>query len=246
MTGGDVTRDAFLGGRLTLLQPARGFRSGSDAVLLAAACPARAGDSVLDLGCGVGAAMYCLEARVPGVRLTGVERDAAVAELARRNGTAEVATGDVLDLPRELLRSFDHVICNPPYFASGAGRPSGRPNREAAMREAPDGLRLWLETAVRRAGPKGSVTVVARADRFEEIVVTLSPRLGRLVVLPIAARAGRPALRVIVQGLKGRRAPMRLLAPLVLHAGARHGGDRDDHTPAAVSVLRDGEALRLD
>ena len=246
MTGGDVTRDAFLGGRLTLLQPARGFRSGSDAVLLAAACPARAGDSVLDLGCGVGAAMYCLEARVPGVRLTGVERDAAVAELARRNGTAEVATGDVLDLPRELLRSFDHVICNPPYFASGAGRPSGRPNREAAMREAPDGMRRWLETAVRRAGPRGSVTVVARADRFEEIVVTLSPRLGRLAVLPVAARAGRAAQRVIVQGLKGRRAPLKLLAPLVLHAGARHDGDRDDASPEAVRVLRDGEALRLD
>lgn len=241
-----VTADRFLDGRLTLLQPARGFRSGSDAVLLAAACPARPGDSVLDLGCGVGAAMYCLGWRVPGLILTGVERDAATADLARRNGVAEVVTGDALHPPAALRRSFDHVICNPPYFAAGAGRAATEPTREAAMREGPEGLRGWLDAALRRAGPKGSVTVIARADRLEEIVVTLSPRLGRLIVLPIAPRTGRDAQRVIVQGLKGRRAPLRLRSPLVLHAGDAHDDDRPSHTPDAQRVLRDGQALDLE
>ncbi|WP_179380237.1 tRNA1(Val) (adenine(37)-N6)-methyltransferase [Jannaschia marina] len=242
---GETTRDAFLGGRLTLLQPARGFRAGSDAVLLAAACPARAGERVLDLGCGVGAAMYCLGHRVPGVSLTGVECDPETAALARRNGGAEVVEGDALDPPSAVRRSFDHVICNPPYFAAGSGRPTADIAREAALRDAGDFPR-WLDAAVRRAGPKGSVTLIARADRFEEMIVGLSPRLGALVVLPIAARAGRAAQRVLVQGRKGRRAAMRLLAPLVLHEGPAHLDDGNDHSAAAERVLRHGGALLLE
>ena len=36
----DLTRDAFLGGRVTLLQPRRGYRAGTDPVLLAASVEA--------------------------------------------------------------------------------------------------------------------------------------------------------------------------------------------------------------
>lgn len=240
-----VTSDAFLGGRLTLLQPARGFRSGSDAVLLAAACDARAGETVLDLGCGVGAAMYCLGQRVPGTVLSGLECDPESAALARRNGTAEVVEGDVHDMPAVLRRSFDHVICNPPYFVAGAGRASPDRARDTALREDTEGLAAWVDAATRRAGPKGSVTFIARADRLEELIVRLSPRLGRLIALPIAPRAGQDAHRVIVQGVKGRRAPLRLIAPLVLHEGLSHDDDRDSYTAAARAVLRNGKALTL-
>ncbi|MFO7806744.1 MAG: methyltransferase, partial [Paracoccaceae bacterium] len=69
-----LTQDAFLGGQLYLWQPRRGgYRAGVDPVLLAASVPAQAGETVLELGCGVGAAMLCLHARVKGLQLTGVE-----------------------------------------------------------------------------------------------------------------------------------------------------------------------------
>lgn len=240
------TRDGFLGGRLHLWQPARGFRAGSDAVLLAAACPARPGEAVLDLGCGVGAAMYCLAARVLDLRLTGVERDAPTAALARRNGAAEVVEADMRDLPPELRRGFDHVICNPPYFAAGAGSPAAAPGREAALREGRAGdLALWAECACRRVAPKGSVTFIARTDRLPDLLTVLPARLGAVVVLPVAARPEEEAGRVIVQGIKGRRAGMRLLAPFVLHEGVRHEDDRDNHTPQAQAVLRNAAPLSL-
>ncbi|WGH79564.1 tRNA1(Val) (adenine(37)-N6)-methyltransferase [Jannaschia ovalis] len=240
-----VTRDGFLGGRVTLAQPARGFRAGSDAVLLAAACPARPGETVLDLGCGVGAAMYCLGARVQGLRLTGVERDAEAARLARANGPAEVIEGSVLDLPPALRLGFDHVICNPPYFGATTA-PAADPARAAALREAaPGDLARWIDVACRRAGPKGSVTFVARADRLADLLGAMAPRLGGLRVLPVAGRAGVEAGRVIVRGQKGARAPLSLLAPFVMHAGAAHESDRDSHTPQAQAVLRDGQALDL-
>ena len=240
-----VTRDGFLGGRVTLAQPARGFRAGSDAVLLAAACPARPGETVLDLGCGVGAAMYCLAARVPGLRLTGVERDPATAHLARENGPAGVVEADVLLLPPALRRSFDHVICNPPYFPATTA-PAADPARDAALREgAPGDLTRWVDVALRRSGPKGSVTFVLRADRLAEALASMTPRLGDLRVLPVAARRDAPAGRVILRGRKGARAPLRLLAPFVMHDGPAHDGDRDSHTPQAQAVLRDGQALDL-
>lgn len=241
-----VSRDAFLGGRLVLSQPVRGFRAGSDAVLLAAACPARPGQAVLDLGCGVGAAMYCLGARVGGLCLTGIERDTEAAALARANGTARVVAGDALHPPPEVRHGFDHVICNPPYFVAGGGSASTAPGREAAQREAgPGDLGRWVRAACKRAAPSGSVTFIARAERLPDLLGAMTPRLGALVIRPIAARAGQAAGRVIVQGFSGRRASLRLLAPLVLHSGAAHSGDRDDHTDEAQAILRQGAMLSM-
>ena len=57
-------------------QPKRGHRVGHDAILLAAACPARAGERAVDLGAGVGAAGLALAARVAGTTVTLVEIDA--------------------------------------------------------------------------------------------------------------------------------------------------------------------------
>ena len=121
MTGGGRTDDGFLGGRLHIWQPAKGFRSGVDAVLLAAAVPAVAGQSVLELGCGAAACVLCLGARVPGLALNGLELQGDYAALARENAARnhldlDLWQGDVADVPKGLRdQTFDHVIANPPY-----------------------------------------------------------------------------------------------------------------------------------
>src|SRR6185503_13495505 len=85
--------DTLLGGRVKLRQPVDGYRVAIDPVILAAAVPAGAQDRVIDIGCGTGAASLCLAARVPNCRGVGLERDHALAELARdnvaRNGFAD-------------------------------------------------------------------------------------------------------------------------------------------------------------
>jgi tRNA1Val (adenine37-N6)-methyltransferase len=242
----ELTCDGFLGGRLRIAQPRRGFRSGADAVMLAAACPAQAGQAVLELGCGAGVASLCLGWRVPGLRLVGLEAQGDYADLARRNAAANgikmaVVTGDVARLPVDLRSQvFDHVIANPPYFLGGTAAPDG--GRAIARREETP-LAAWIDVALRRLVPRGIVTLIQRADRLDAILAALAGRAGAVTVLPVAGRAGREAGRVIVQAQKGARGPLRLLAPFVMHREAAHGGDREDLTEAASAVLREGSPL---
>jgi tRNA1(Val) A37 N6-methylase TrmN6 len=242
----DLSDDKFLCGRLRLLQPIKGYRAATDPVLLAAACPAEPGQSILDLGCGAGAAVLCLGHRVPGLALAGVELQPAYADLARRNAlrngmAVEVHDGDIARIPAALRRDFDHVIANPPYYPA-KGSPSPVAARARAM-QAETPLSEWVHSATRRLRPGGWLTLICGADGLPEVLAALPPKLGSASVLPLAPREGRPALRVILQARKGGRAPFRLLAPFVIHDGAAHDGDRESYTPAANAVLRDGADL---
>lgn len=244
--GGEVTRDRFLNGRLTILQPRTGYRAATDPVLLAAAIAAEPGENVLELGCGVGVASLCLAARLPGLALTGVELQPAYAALARQNAEANgirfEIVEDTLTGPAIRSRRFDQVMANPPYFAPGAGTPARDAGRETAFREDVP-LASWIDIALRRTRDGGTVTLIHLAERLPDILAHLGPRAGDIAVLPVAPRAGRPASRIILRARKGSRAPFRLLAPFVLHDGDRHLVDGDDYTTAARSVLRDGVAL---
>ncbi|MGP1355161.1 tRNA1(Val) (adenine(37)-N6)-methyltransferase [Roseicyclus sp.] len=248
MTPGDLTRDEFLGGRVRAWQPARGYRAGTDPVLLAAACPAQEGQQVLELGCGVGVASLCLAARVPGLSITGVERQADYADLARRNAEAagaglEIVTADLAALPPALRqRAFDQVIANPPYYRAGAGTAAEDAGREAALREQTP-LSLWVSVASARLKPGGWLTMIQTAERLPEMLGALGA-LGSVSVLPLQPRPGREAGRVILRARKGGRAPFRLLAPLLLHEGARHEADGESYTAEIAGILREGEAIR--
>ncbi|MBL8563081.1 MAG: methyltransferase [Gemmobacter sp.] len=242
-TEDQLSDDKFLNGRLRLWQPLRGYRAATDPVLLAAACPAAAGDSVLDLGCGAGAAALCLAARVPDLKLAGLELQPGYAELARRNAARngvemEVAEGDLRAMPVALRRDFDHVICNPPYYPAG-GTPSPVAARAVAMQVEAVPLADWIAAAGRRLRPGGWLTMITGADALPLLLGGLG-KLGSASVLPLAPRIGRPAKRVILRARKSGKAPFRLLAPFVIHHGPAHDGDRESYTPKASDILRDG------
>ncbi|WVX47622.1 tRNA1(Val) (adenine(37)-N6)-methyltransferase [Roseobacter fucihabitans] len=241
----DLTRDAFLGGLVQLLQPRVGYRAGVDPVLLAASVPAQAGQSVLDLGCGVGAAALCLGARIAGLSLTGVEMQAEYAQLAARNGGGrlEVVVADLNDLPADLReRQFDHVMANPPYFDRKAGLSGQNAAREAALGEATP-LAVWIKVAAKRVKPKGQVHFIHRAERIPQILEALPDHMGSIEILPISPRIGRAAELVILRARKNGRAAFKLHAPLILHEGARHLRDGDSYAPRIKAILRDGTAL---
>jgi tRNA1(Val) A37 N6-methylase TrmN6 len=217
--------DAMLGGRVTLVQPIAGYRAAIDPVLLAAASPATAGQTVLDVGIGTGAATLCLLARVAGVRVEGVEIHPAYAAMALHSaalsGMADRLQVHVHDiaapLPWPLRGAYDHVMSNPPFARGGSGTIAANPGKAAAHAEATLDLDGWLRVCLRRLRPGGSLTVIHRADRLDALLAGLHGRAGAVAVLPLWPRAGQPAGRVVVQAIKGSRAPLRLLPGLVLH-----------------------------
>lgn len=245
----DLTLDAFLGGRVRLWQPRSGYRAGVDPVFLAASVAAQPGQAVLDLGCGAGAAALCLAARVPGLRLTGIEVQTAYADLARRNGPENGAEFDVicanLTQPPAALRqtSFDHVIANPPYYRPGAHSPARDTGRSVALGEADTPLLGWFDLAAKRLRPRGFVHMIQRVDRLPEMLAACGGRLGSVEVLPLAARIGRAPDLLLLRAQKGGRAAFRLHAPLILHPGASHRRDGEGYRPEIEAVLRHAAPL---
>jgi tRNA1Val (adenine37-N6)-methyltransferase len=236
-----LTDDRFLNGRVIARQPARGFRSGLDAVMLAAAVPARESSDVLELGAGAGVASLCLAVRV-GCTITGVEIDPALAALANENAQANglnesvhFLEDDVFALRSSLRRTFDHVLCNPP-FHDESGKPSPDAGKARATRDKKR-LRDWLEAGLKRTRERGTFTAIVRADRLREVISEL-PQRG-VLVYPLWPHGVEPAKRVIVQARKGSRVQSLMLPGLVLHE------DDGRYTAHADAVLRDGKALDL-
>lgn len=206
--------DSLLGGRVSLRQPEDGYRAAIDPVLLAAATPAIAGN-VLDVGAGVGAAALCYAVRVPGARVTGLELQPALALLAEenaaRNDLAERVSfvqGDLLRPPDAVTQdTYDHVMANPPYMPPGRGGPPPDPSKATSMVEGEADLSAWIDFCFRMVKPKGSVTLVHRADRLDELLALLHACSGGIVVIPLWPGEGRPAKRVLVRARKDVRTP---------------------------------------
>ena len=239
-----TTTDLFLGGQVKAVQPAKGYRAGIDAVLLAASVPAKTGETVLELGCGVGVASLCLAARIAGVAVTGVELQADYAALAAQNGL-NVVNADLRALPADLRnRQFTHVMMNPPYFDRAAGSAAPNKGRDIAMGgDTP--LGDWIDVAAKRLAPKGYFTMILRIERLPEVLAALIGRLGSVVVRPIAAREGSAPHLFLLQARHSGRAPFRLMSPLVMHDGTMHDADRENYTPQVRQILRNGAGYAL-
>lgn len=242
-----LTDDKFLDGRLALLQPGRGHRAGQDAVLLAAAVPAQAGELALEAGAGVGAASLCLASRVPGLSVDALEIDPELADLCRRNAqrnqladAVEVYCGDILSPPHRIApNGYHHVFMNPPFLEQHAARASPEPGRASAHRERGVLLRDWVKFAVTMAQPGGCITIIHRVDRLDDLFAALKGRAGSCEIYPLWPGAGKPAKHVIVRAHKGMDGGVKLLHGLILH-------DTDaTYTHAAEDVLRGANGLNF-
>ncbi len=248
----DFTDDGFLGGRLQVLQPEKGYRAGIDAVMLAASIPAKPGDHVLDMGAGVGVASLCLASRCSDAKVTGLEVQQSLVAAALKNverndlsARVKVVEGSVTEKAASLADkraaygSFDHVMTNPPFY--DGGKVWGSPNESKARAHALEEVALneWLRVTCAMAKPKGTVTIIHRADALPDLLKGAEGKLGGLIAFPLWPTDCAAANRVLLQGVKGSRAPLTLARGLVLHEAS--GG----FTPEAEAILRQGAALDL-
>ncbi len=250
-----TTVDAFLGGRVEAVQPARGHhRSGLEAVLLGASLAPDLAGTVVDLGAGAGVAGMVAAARCPGARVLLVDRDetaihCAQAALARPENRAfaprvsvvraDIAAAENVRENAGLGRAIaDAILTNPPFHAPATTTAPPAGARAAAHVLGQGGLDAWMRTAASVLAPNGRVIVVFRAAGIAELLTAFGGRFGAVDILPIHPRAGEPAHRILVRALKGSRAGTRLLPPLVLH-----GSTGNAYLPDVERVLRTGAGL---
>ena len=245
----NVTIDAFLGGRVEAIQPASGHhRAGLEAVFLAASLPAVTIGTVVELGAGVGVAGLCIGARCRDARILLVERDAIALECARAAlarpansafaGRLDIVEADIEDRAGLEQGIADAVIFNPPFHDAAASSVSPASARAGAHVLGEGGLDVWYRAASALARSGGTATIIFRADGLDLVIAATKGRFGALDILPIAPRAGEPAHRILVRGVKASRAPLRLLPPVVLH---EH--DTNRFRPEIDAILRDAAPL---
>jgi tRNA1(Val) A37 N6-methylase TrmN6 len=250
-----TTDDGLLGGRLRLLQPAKGHRIGTDAILLATAAPSQGVDHLVDVGAGVGAVGLALLERIGGARADLIEWEADLAALAEqnaaRNGLAARARVLRVDINQSRGRreaglsaeAADLVVTNPPFFEAASVRVSPEPKRAGAhvfgrpsAREAAAGsLEAWIVASLRLLRPGGRFIVIHRPDALAQILIACGRRLGAIAILPVHPSAGAPAHRMLMAGVKGARGPISLRPGLILH-------DETGAFTPFVQALHRGEA----
>jgi tRNA1(Val) A37 N6-methylase TrmN6 len=232
---------------IQLLQPASGFKTGLDAVMLAASCPVIAKETVLDLGSGVGGVAFCILFRQPDCHITCLENNSEYSQLATENiklNSAEknmtVIESDLQSYsPPEKNRRFNHVVCNPPYFDVGHHISSPDPKTADAKGYTSSniGLEDWVDTAFHSLQPGGSFTMIHQAQALDKILLSYRKRFGAVQVFPLWPKQNRDAKRVVVRALKDRKTPMKLHQGLVLHKAD------GTYTKEADHVLKTGSRL---
>lgn len=246
----NYTNDGFLGETLRLKQPRNGFRSGHDAVLLAAAAQPPQSGHIAELGSGAGVASLCFAARRKDAQITGIEMDDEMVALAQNNAEANdlgnrahFKQGDITAPFSELhlvANSFDEVIANPPFYLEGQVSDMAHGGKAQAHIGSEGTLDSWVKCACALTRAKGHVTLVHRADALAQVLTIMQKRLGDLRVLPVQPRSDKAATRILVRGRRDARTPVTLLPPLILQ------NDAGAPSLRAEAILRHGAALAFE
>ena len=243
MTGLETTQDAWLGGRLTILQPANSYRIAIDAALLAAYVSLKPGSRALEFGSGVAAAALALALRFPEAAIDAVELQPELAALGRRNVAANdlghqirIFEGDVLNPPTE-RQAYDAIFFNPPYLTPEANDLSPDPVKKIATVEGPARLKDWLAAAAKSGKPGAAVTLIHRADRLADAIVAANVSgINVHTIIPIWPKVGAQAHRVIIIGNTGKARRLVMEAGVTVH-------NSDGSYTAAVARILDGRFL---
>ncbi len=234
----NTTIDDFLGGKVRLMQEKNGYRATSDSVLVAAAVQTKPNESVLDVGCGSGIILYCLNARVTNLALTGIEIQDDLHKLIKSNNQLNNCNINIIHADISSKNSsihglqFHHVVTNPPYYTEDFKR---RHPQTATAYHQTVSLNDWLKFCLKHIRAKGTLTIIHRIEALPEILEILNKSaLGAIEVIPIYSKEDMPAKRVIIRGTMGSKKPFTLRTGLIMHTVD------DKRTQSAENILRLG------
>jgi tRNA1Val (adenine37-N6)-methyltransferase len=224
----EITLTHFLGRRLRVWQPRHGYRFALDAPLLADFIRCGPAETILEAGTGCGIVPLLLAFRTVFRKLTAVELQPELAELARRNmvenGMAEkvaVLDGDIRQMSAPPLPDqVDQIIANPPYRKVGQGRLNPLGQKAAARHELFLSWPDLLKVAGERLAGEGSLSVVHLAERERELLAQAAGRFQLVRRRRVFSFPGDAAPRLVLLHWRKRpcfERPVEEMPPLVIH-----------------------------
>ncbi len=244
----EITEDLFLGGKLSLFQPKKGFRAGLDSVLLAASVNAKSGEKVIEIGAGVGTVLFCLMNRVSELDATAIEimeeyYSLLVINAKKNKFKANLILGDFNFNDKLKRDSFDHIFFNPPYYPVKNYKLSGNKLLEIANIEQPGALKKLLSFSLKRCRSYGYITLIHRPARILEILSILGSGAGDIKILPIISSNSKNVSRIIVRARKSAKGETKLLKPLTINKNNNESSKEKKYTPEIQKILKNGSAL---
>ncbi len=241
------TLDTLHIGNMQLIQPKQGYRFSVDALLLADFLTVKAGERLIDLGTGAGILPLLCAALTPARQIVGVELQARLSDLARRNvainGLAEriqIVQGDLREAAQSFRAGEFDVLCsNPPYRKLGAGRLNPQSEQAIARHEVACQLSDLLAAAKYLLKPGGRLFLIYLPERLAELLAGLSAaRLEPKRLRCVHATMPTAASLVLVEAQRDAAAGLRVLPPLALYAAP------NVYSPEAQKILRVNDQYR--
>jgi tRNA1Val (adenine37-N6)-methyltransferase len=219
------TTDWLFGGKLSLLQPAQGYRYSMDPFVLCSQVPSVcSADRILDVGCGCGIISSILGYCFPKARITGVEIQTKLAQIAMKNvvnnnleQTISIINSDIKHInpaPNEL---FDLVLSNPPYKKHHTGRLNPNVQKAIARHEIAMDIQTLAAKADTLLRHSGRFMIIFPFERLNDIEQALqATSIHPEWVRYIHTGQQKPPKRVIFSGRKDIAATKRILPPIFL------------------------------
>jgi tRNA1Val (adenine37-N6)-methyltransferase len=225
----DITKDTMFNGDLICYQHKDGYRYSIDSILLAHFVLNWKCESLLDLGCGCGIIGMILLYRIPQKiqHIEGIEYQEPLASLAKKNctenkfeGKMTITHGDYVDINKYYkAESFSHIICNPPFYEIGRGRPSVNNEAFLARHQTVSTTADLASNIAYALKNRGSLAMVYPADLTTQLIYLLKEnniepkRLQAVYSYPEATAASL----VLIECIKNGGVGMKLHPPLYVY-----------------------------
>jgi tRNA1(Val) A37 N6-methylase TrmN6 len=220
--------DRLFDGALLLHQAKGGHRFGMDGVLLAAFAGLSHG-RVADFGAGSGGVGLRLAQLSGPIQVDLCEIDPLSCALIEKNIAANSLEERVRLLPVDLTgtaqacraaglpaNAYNLVVTNPPFLEPERHRASPDARRHGAHHLARSGTERWFARACDVLKPGGRLALIHRADALPMLLEILNGRFGAIAVTPVHTRPGAQASRVLIDAIKGSRAPFMIRQSLIM------------------------------
>jgi tRNA1Val (adenine37-N6)-methyltransferase len=211
---------------LKLIQKKDGFCFGVDAVLLANFADIKKGDRVIDLGTGTGIISVLLAGKTEAEKVTGLEIQPQVAEMAERSiklnnleSRVNIVCGDIKNTVQHFgASSFDAVVTNPPYMNNGGGLVNPTDSLAIARHEIMCTLEDVIKASSKLLKPGGRFAMVHRPDRLVDIIFLMrtcgiEPKFIRFV----HPSPYKKANILLIKGTRGGKPQLKMMEPLYVY-----------------------------